>query len=98
MRVVDHEVAALELVERRAEVGSLADESLGATAAPGPVLLLLAPVVVPDVQAGGGGLYGGQLQGGFFACPSHFTKVTGPNFAGDTRGSRFVPSMVKAAG
>ena len=52
MGVVDHEVAALELVERRAEERALADEPLGAAAAPGPVLLLLTPVVVPDVHAG----------------------------------------------
>ena len=52
MRVIDHEVAALELVQRRAEEWALADEPLGTAAAPRPILLLLTPVVVPDVHAG----------------------------------------------
>ena len=54
MEVVDDEVAGVELVEGGAEAGTLerAREPLGAAASARPVLVLLAPLVVPDVHGG----------------------------------------------
>jgi Predicted transcriptional regulator len=50
VEVEDHEVAGAELVEARTEKRARRNEPLRRRAAAGPVLLLLAPGVVPDVR------------------------------------------------
>src|SRR6266567_2088673 len=52
VRVVDHEVAAFELVQGGAKEWASSDQPLRSASAAGPILRLFSPLVVPDVHSG----------------------------------------------